>query len=404
MICDFSVVKTIEELNVLMFLAMRLIVIFSAEKLFLDCIMEKKCHIVIVGGGIIGSTTAYYLTRHPKYDSTNISITLIEGTGIASAASGKAGGLLSLDMHGPETALLGKLSYELHEKLAEEHDGKNRWGYRKLDTLEITSSCSSKQVDALPKTLGWIDSNKVDHVSVVGTTFTTAQVHPYHFTKTIFSLAEEKGVKLILGTVLPFGHTNTVSYLPKGGSSVKTIYADYVVITAGPWTGQLYPKIPITGYRSHSILVNVDVPLSPHALFTNIKLKNGRPVSPEIYARKDELYICGNSDSFALPSSAEDVEVNYASCETLKTWVDELSTPIKNGVVKKMQACYLPVCTSNTSGPLITKIREGLYLGAGHGCWGISNGPGTGKILSEMILDGAVLSIDLSSPDLFSEG
>ncbi|KAG5518638.1 hypothetical protein PMAC_002607 [Pneumocystis sp. 'macacae'] len=337
--------------------------------------MEKKRHIVIVGGGIIGSTTAYYLTRHPKYDPANISITLIEGTGIASAASGKAGGLLALDWHGYDTASLAKLSYGLHEKLAEEHDGKNKWGYRKLDTLQIKSSFSPRYTDALPKTLTWVDADKVNHVSVLGTTSTTAQVHPYYFTKTIFSLAEEKGVRLILGTVLPFGDMNTVYYLPKGESFVKTIDADCVVITAGPWTGHLYPKIPITGCRAHSIVVNIDSPLSPHALFTHIKLKNGQFVSLEIYARKDELYICGETDSFALPSTAEDVEVNYASCELLKTRADELSTSIKNGVVKKMQACYLPVSSTNTSGPFISKIREGLY------------------ILSEMLLDGLLAYI-----------
>ncbi|KAG4304982.1 hypothetical protein PORY_001657 [Pneumocystis oryctolagi] len=357
--------------------------------------MEKKRHIVIVGGGIIGSTTAYYLTRHPKYDPSYISITLIEGTGIASAASGKAGGLLALDWHGKETSSLAKLSYELHEKLAKEYDGENIWGYRKLDTLQIVSSVSSKRVNTLPKELKWIDAEKVSDVSVLGTTSTTAQVHPYHFTKTIFSLAQEKGVKLILGTVLPLKHANTVSYIPKGESFEQTIHADSIVIAAGPWTGRLCPEIPISGCRAHSIVVTVDSPLSPHALFTHIKLKNGKFVSPEIYARKDEvLYICGETDSSTLPPTSENVQMNHASCDALKAWADELSVSIKNGIVKTKQACYLPVCTSYFSGPFIGKVKEGLYVGAGHGCWGICNGPGTGKVLSEILLDGMSTSID----------
>ena len=48
------------------------------------------------GGGIIGCTTAYFLTRHPSYDPSRHNITLVEASKIAGGASGKAGGLLAL--------------------------------------------------------------------------------------------------------------------------------------------------------------------------------------------------------------------------------------------------------------------------------------------------------------------
>ena len=51
--------------------------------------------LIISGGGIIGSCTAYYLTRHPLYDPQRDSITIIEASKIAAAASGKAGGLIA---------------------------------------------------------------------------------------------------------------------------------------------------------------------------------------------------------------------------------------------------------------------------------------------------------------------
>ena len=43
-------------------------------------------HIVIVGGGVIGCCTAYYLTRHLK--AHGISVTMVESTSIACGASG----------------------------------------------------------------------------------------------------------------------------------------------------------------------------------------------------------------------------------------------------------------------------------------------------------------------------
>lgn len=56
--------------------------------------------IAVVGGGIIGSCTAFYLARLATQHAQHVQVTLIEGSGIAAGASGKAGGLLALDWHG----------------------------------------------------------------------------------------------------------------------------------------------------------------------------------------------------------------------------------------------------------------------------------------------------------------
>lgn len=58
-----------------------------------------KRKIVLIGGGIIGVSSAYYLTQSAKYDQENTEIVIVEGSGIAAGASGKAGGLLALDWH-----------------------------------------------------------------------------------------------------------------------------------------------------------------------------------------------------------------------------------------------------------------------------------------------------------------
>ena len=35
-----------------------------------------------------------------------------------------------------------------------------------------------------------------------------------------------------------------------------------------------------------------------------------------------------------------------------------------------------------------------MFMAAGHTCWGIQNGPATGKIMSEYVLDGKVSSVE----------
>ena len=54
-------------------------------------------NIIIIGGGIIGCTTAFYLASHPRFASSSAKITLIEASkaGVAQGASGKAGGLVA---------------------------------------------------------------------------------------------------------------------------------------------------------------------------------------------------------------------------------------------------------------------------------------------------------------------
>ena len=57
-------------------------------------------HVLVVGGGIIGSSTAYFLSKRAA-----ATVTLLEGSEIAAGASGKAGGLLALDWHGASLSL-----------------------------------------------------------------------------------------------------------------------------------------------------------------------------------------------------------------------------------------------------------------------------------------------------------
>jgi len=49
-------------------------------------------HIAIIGGGIIGVCTAYYISQHARFKSGSVLVTIVEANHIASGASGKAGG------------------------------------------------------------------------------------------------------------------------------------------------------------------------------------------------------------------------------------------------------------------------------------------------------------------------
>ena len=83
--------------------------------------------VVICGGGVIGASTAYYLSRR------DVEVTVVERTGVACASSGKAGAFLALDWNaGSRLDALARRSFALHAQLPDEIDGD--WGYHRLTT------------------------------------------------------------------------------------------------------------------------------------------------------------------------------------------------------------------------------------------------------------------------------
>src|ERR687888_2818540 len=89
--------------------------------------MNRAKRIVICGGGAIGVSIAYCLSRR------GAEAVVIERHGIAGSASGKSGGFLALDWcRGSVLDRLARRSFTLHAELAESLG--NPWGYRRLDT------------------------------------------------------------------------------------------------------------------------------------------------------------------------------------------------------------------------------------------------------------------------------
>ncbi|MCJ1247840.1 hypothetical protein MMC30_005055 [Trapelia coarctata] len=407
---------------------------------------EEPRDIVIIGGGIIGCTTAYFLTRHPSYDPVKHKITLLEASKIAGGASGKAGGLLALWAY-PSNIV--PLSYRLHAELAKEHDGGDKWGYRRIHCGQLTAkgrsldqanakgakengnsvSLQKRSEEAIgtlraagiPRDLDWFAPESVRDYSEMGDPATTAQVHPYQFTTSMAKLAEEKGAKVVLGSVKSIdksdGAVKSVTYKDKETSQIHTIPATDVIISAGPWTRSVYPPAPISAMRAHSVTIRPSRPVSAYALFTEISLPadfgragqstfvkrgKGKTVTPELYTRpNNEVYACGEGDHLVpLPTTTDEVVTDDARCQDIIDYVSSISDEMRDGEVTVRQACYLPNVDGRASGPLIGETGvKGLLLAAGHTCWGIQNGPATGKLMSEFVFDGKAKSASIGSLD-----
>ncbi|QGA12607.1 hypothetical protein EYB26_000251 [Talaromyces marneffei] len=393
---------------------------------------EKERNIIIIGGGIIGSCSAYYLTRHPSYDPSIHKITLLEASEIAGGASGKAGGLLALWAY---PSCIVPLSYKLHAELAKEHNGKDNWGYREVncgqlivkgrvvDKQEDAGSVSLQKRDAtamgklraagIPADLDWLHSDGIRGYESMSGPGETAQVHPYQFTTSIAKLAEEKGIKIVLGKVTKInedaGGVQSVTYTDKATGESQTLPATEVILSAGPWTKRVFPSAPISATRAHSVVIRPTRPVSAYTLFTNIELpskhnpKRSTIETPEIYARPDAtVYACGDGDHIVpLPDTTADVEADPKRCQEIIDSVGSISDELRLGEIVKQQACYLPnVDVRGGGGPLIGNSgTKGLYVATGHTCWGIQNAPGTGKLISEFVFEGSAKSAKIAALD-----
>ncbi|KAH7392824.1 FAD dependent oxidoreductase [Pyrenochaeta sp. MPI-SDFR-AT-0127] len=394
---------------------------------------QKRRNIVIIGGGIIGSTTAYFLSQHGNFDATKDTITLLEATKIAGGASGKAGGLLALWAY---PSCIVSLSYKLHQELAEKHGGAEKWGYRavhcgQIDMYGVLSKSKGKSETAgdsvslqkrtqkaigllraagVPKDLDWIAADGIRSYEEMGTPLTTAQVHPYQFTTSMAQMAEDKGVNIVYGSATRINQENGavkgVTYTSKDTGEESSITADTVILTAGPWTKTIWKAAPISALRAHSVTIRPSQPVSAYALFTSIDLprgngRRGETATPEIYARpNNEVYACGEGDQLIpLPKSTDLVQIDDAKCQDIIDHVSSISEELRDGEVTARQACYLPN-VSRGGGPLIGETTvKGLLLGAGHTCWGIQNAPATGKCLSELAWEGKVKSAQIGILD-----
>ncbi|KAA8547163.1 hypothetical protein F0562_003571 [Nyssa sinensis] len=364
--------------------------------------------VVVCGGGVIGVCTAFFLAKK------GATVTLLEKSSVACAASGKAGGFLALDWcDGGPLSSLARASFNLHRSLAQELDGPQSYGYRPLTTLSLAITESQAHHKNPSSTFpSWVDG-PARNPRTIGTTETTAQVHPQLFTRTLLSKAvADHGVEVVIGKLerveVEGGRVRSVAL--EGGREMK---ADAVVLALGPWTSKfslLSSIFRVYGLKAHSIVLQPKEAnaITPHALFLSYyPAQGGKPMDPEVYPRPTgEVYLCGMSAEAEVPDDPEQVVANPESIAVLKRVASTVSSHLEEGEarVKAEQACFLP-CTDD-SVPVIGEVPgvKGCFVATGHSCWGILNGPATGAAVAELVLDGCATIVDLSpfSPARFT--
>ena len=98
---------------------------------------------VIVGGGIIGLSTAYYLaldTREDDVDGKADIVVVDPSSKLCAGASGQSEGVIGELGVKDEIAPLAKLAYDLHSQIAADHNGRDKYGYSTLKIHALFSN------------------------------------------------------------------------------------------------------------------------------------------------------------------------------------------------------------------------------------------------------------------------
>lgn len=350
--------------------------------------------VVICGGGVIGACTAFFLRR------TGIDVVVVERTEVAAAASGKAGGFLARDWcAGSPVDALARRSFALHAQLPGEIAGD--WGYRPMSAYSgYVASDGDPQRNA-PSALDWL-SDGVVIAQRIGTTETTAIVHPRKFTSAVMNAALTQGAKLRFGRVT--GIVRDADGTRAKGIQVEgdIIEADAVVIAMGPWSllAAQWMNLPaVYGQRSPSIVYDIGPNVPADALFLECET-DGNAVSIEVFPRADgSTHVTALSDIAPLPLDPAAVTPERDAIARLQAMSERLSPLFRPEKIIAQQACFRPMTEDGL--PLIGLIpqSDGLYVATGHNVWGILNAPATGEAMAQLIADGVTRDVNLTPFD-----
>jgi len=357
--------------------------------------------VVVIGGGIVGCSCAYYLAQ------AGLKVHLFERDALGSGAS-KAGMChlvtweepkIHLDLARESISLYGQLAGELKEDIQ----------FRQTGSLSIVESPQSMPAisEMVQRLHGWgvaaqmistqeaIQFEPAISPAIAGGVFYAddAQVNPLYATVGLSMAAREMGA-----TIDPYTEVTAIELNP-GKSSIRSlqtsrgrIQADNFVLAAGAWSGvvgkMLDLELPIKPRKGHLVLT-APLPTDRFRVKTifsagyleSVKGSENIAVSMNLQQTVNGNLLLGSSRQFA--GFDRTVEPHVISRMIQRTL--SLLPSLKDVFVIRSWAGLRPYTTDLL--PVIGKAPqlENLYIAAGHEGLGITEGPITGKLISQLV-------------------
>ncbi|QRG66172.1 NAD(P)/FAD-dependent oxidoreductase [Brevibacillus choshinensis] len=366
--------------------------------------MKQK--VIVVGGGLIGAATTYYLSKQ------GADVTLIEAKDIASGTSGACDKAIMMQSKKPgpllELALQSAALYKgLEEELEADLEYREGGGMILFETEEereaIHQLVARQRQAGLDVQLLSRDEARLrqpglaDHI--LGTTWWDhdAEVNPLHVSFSMVRAAQRRGATLCLGKRVSRILTERDRVVGVECEGEK-IYADAVVMAMGVWTPLLLKSlnldIPILP-RKGQILVSEQLPA-----FVACNILGGSYITAKMTPKSKEStaspaagvglsfgqtnsgnLLIGGSREFAGYDTRTSVEVTRA----INQCAARVFPALRSVRILRVFSGLRPYTPDGK--PILGPIEKwpGLYIAAGHEGDGVALCPITGKIMAEIV-------------------
>ena len=372
--------------------------------------MTERSDVVIIGGGVAGCATAYYLSL------AGVKATIIEREGISSQASGfSAGGLNPLEgscIPGPLSAL-AMASFKLHKEL---------WGPLQRETgidFQGRIVCLTKvafdeaEVPAIQESMNLFEAEREEGFSgewlhrsevlrleprlsdkLIGGVrlFGNATLSSLLFTQALAEAARKNGATVRSGSArgVRLGSGRVQAVILDDGE----IACDQVVLAAGPWSREAEPwldfSLPVDPLKGEILRLEMHGPVLEGDF-------NGAGAS--VYPRGDGLVWCGTTEV----DEGFNKEPTEAAKEKIWGAATALIPELALATLARHTACLRPVTPDFM--PIVGRAPgwENVYLATGAGKKGILLSPGMGKATSDLITEGVTdVPLEGCGPERFA--
>ncbi len=364
----------------------------------------REAEVVVIGGGVVGSSTAYFLAQAGK------KVVLVDkGYKAGEASAANAAFVWSITRKPGIDIRLAMHSFSIHRQLQDELDKDFEYvhngGLLVIDDEAqfpfVEAHLNDRAEDGYP--LEMIDAKQVFELEpllnrerILGAVFSAddGTTNPIFLVISLNLQAQKLGAKI-------FHHTEVKGIEVQGGkvkgviTDKGTIQADTVVNAAGSWgcfIGEMVGlKVPITPFQLAMLVTEQLPPCISHPIM-------GASYMVEEDTGKKGGLECGliisqqAAGNLLIGASWRDAGYDKRMIQEeieLMAKVNVQGMPmLKNVRVIRSYANFFPHTEDDL--PILGKVDgvEGFIMACGHNGHGIGMGPGSGKMIQELICNG----------------
>jgi sarcosine oxidase subunit beta len=363
--------------------------------------MQSTADVVIIGGGIMGASTAYHLARR---GATNV-VVLESGDMFGLGSTGLNAGGIRYQFATSVNIELSKFSIAMMDRFADEMDqplGLKRCGY--LFMLDSESDLEQFRANVQLQNEHGVPSRvvtaadiaalapEIDITGIIGGTWCPLDglVDPHGLLQGYVTQARRLGATLVSGTAATAIEVEG-DRVRRVVTSAGTIDTPAVVIASGPWSAQV------------GAMAGVELPIQPirRQIAVTGPMPNLRPNFPFVIDFGNALYfhregtgiLTGMSNRDEKPGFDTRVDDDWRMVH-LEHAMQRMPVLADAEIVAEWAGLYE---VTPDDQPILGRLPavEGLFVCAGFSGHGLMHGPAAGLVMAEEILDGRAKTIDI---------